>query len=68
MDRGSSTLPGALFLGTRVVGARSLARLAGQLASGLRWDPLLLIVVVSVVIETVKQVESQLTMRQYDAA
>lgn len=59
-------LAGALFLGAIAV-LPIVARLAGgsqQLAVG----GTSLLIVVSVVIETVKQVESQLTMRQYDAA
>ncbi len=56
---------GALFLGSIAVLPVAMASAGGSQALAIGGTSLLIIV--SVVIETVKQVESQLTMRQYDS-
>jgi len=56
---------GALFLGTIAVLPLILQALPG-VASGLTIGGTSLLIVVAVVIETVKQIESQLTMREYE--
>lgn len=58
------TLGGALFLGTIAVLPNIVQGLTGTQSLALGGTSLL--IVVSVVIESVKQIESQLTMREYD--
>ena len=58
------TLAGALFLGVIAILPLIMRAITGTQSLAIGGTSLL--IVVSVVIETVKQIEAQLTMRQYD--
>ncbi len=59
------TMGGALFLG--IIAVLPLLAQSSTGSTALALGGTSLLIVVSVVIESVKQVESQLTMREYDA-